>query len=502
MIRLPTRVIGVSSDPPRLIVTRDEGITYGRYAALSYCWGGPQPIRTTRETLSDHIRSIPFKSLPRTLQDAITVTRKLGLKYIWIDALCIIQDDEADRQRELPSMGKIYNSAYVTISASTAVSCHDGFLEPRQLEHKPIRLRAKSLNAKMGSVLLMRDFSEVFQDSVPIHKRGWTLQEHLLAPRLLVFGLLRTQYICTAGIQYDGGSPIPLGAPRFGLPKLGYSTLFAAEYGGFMTEGSKRRIQSLPYRTHLMDLAVRMTGEVGKITQMLIEHWCDIVTAYTSRHLGVPDDRLDAIAGIAGKVHRRELGQYLAGIFSTYLHSQLLWRRAGNQLLLPRPTGRYRCPSWSWASVDGAVSLKVDPFQLSDIGASIQTPHVLRCQVAPISDTDKYSRFSSGMLQVLGKTKSMIIPVDPQTGNLAIPQACEGLSIIQDAISPWEHQFADVCFLIILDRRRYVQGINIEGLLLLKMEQAKYQRIGYFSGECESLEDNIIGWVEKEVTII
>ncbi|RYP76955.1 hypothetical protein DL770_007129 [Monosporascus sp. CRB-9-2] len=402
-IRLPTRVIDVSSDPPRLVVTKNEGLTYGRYAALSYCWGGPQVVCTTKETISMHTDSITLNNLPKTLRDAVTTTRGLRLKYLWVDALCIIQDDEADRMRELPCMAQIYNNAYVTISASTATSCHDGFLEPRRLKYKPIRLPAKCPNGKAGSVLLMHDISELRDEPDPIHTRGWTLQEHLLAPRLLMFGPLRMQFSCIARTRHDGGSPIAFGAQQSVFPDIGKSTLFAVKYGGFVSAGrtNKVRLQGLLYRTGLMRLALKMTNETPLLTQMLVQHWADIVTAYTARTLGVLNDRLAAISGIASKLHRPELGDYLAGLYSTYLHVQLLWRRSDQQLLLPRPK-EYRAPSWSWAAVDGVISLSINPDDIDRFGASIAVPSILESSIMSASDTDAYSRFTSGTLRVLG----------------------------------------------------------------------------------------------------
>ncbi|RYP08677.1 hypothetical protein DL765_008700 [Monosporascus sp. GIB2] len=382
--------------------------------------------------------------LPQTLQDAIIATRGLGLKYLWVDALCIIQDDEEDFSRELPHMAEIYNSAYVTISASTAATCHDGFLQPRQLKYKPIRLLASCPNGDRGFVLLMHDHLENAQELDAIHKRGWTLQEHLLAPRLLVFGPLRMQFICLTRTDCDGGTPVPFGAPRPGRLGVGKSTLFAAEYGGFMREGTKKGlIQSLLYRTHLMDLALWMTGEAGELSQLLVIHWGEIIAAYTARALGVPSDRLKAIAGIAKKMHRRELGRYLAGVYSTYLHVQLLWMRSEMQPLLPRPTGEYRAPSWSWAAIDGSVSLKIDPFNFEYFGKSIAIPRILQCEATPVSESDRYSSFASGILRVLGKTKSTTVHVDLQSRNLLVPLTYEGLSIIEDAITTSQDQVAE-----------------------------------------------------------
>jgi len=98
------------------------------YAALSYCWGGHQPIVATKSTMKDMMLDIPYSALPKTLQDAVTITIKLGLRFLWVDALCIIQDDQTQKQQEIAAMPNIYQNAHVTICAARSRSCDEGFL--------------------------------------------------------------------------------------------------------------------------------------------------------------------------------------------------------------------------------------------------------------------------------------------------------------------------------------------------------------------------------------
>lgn len=120
---LPTRVIDVGSSDggtvPRICET--NGVT-GDYIALSHCWGGGQPLKTTKENISSMKTGIPWAKLPNTFQDAITVTRRLGLRYLWIDSLCIVQDDAQDWEREAANMAVIFESAYLTIAATAATN--------------------------------------------------------------------------------------------------------------------------------------------------------------------------------------------------------------------------------------------------------------------------------------------------------------------------------------------------------------------------------------------
>lgn len=126
---LPTRVIQVGSDleEPYLYVSTQENADY---IALSHCWGGMVPTTTTLATLEQHQREIRFSELPRTFRDAITVTRKLNIQYLWIDSLCIIQDSPDDWEREAAKMGTVYRNSLVCIAADGALNSHEGcFIE-------------------------------------------------------------------------------------------------------------------------------------------------------------------------------------------------------------------------------------------------------------------------------------------------------------------------------------------------------------------------------------
>jgi hypothetical protein len=114
---LPTRVIDVGqSDHPRLCISNRN--QQACYVALSYCWGGQQEVLLTVDTLDAKIRGLCLENLPQTIRDAIEVTKKLGFRYLWVDALCILQDDQKDKRLEIEAMGNIYRNATLTVAAS------------------------------------------------------------------------------------------------------------------------------------------------------------------------------------------------------------------------------------------------------------------------------------------------------------------------------------------------------------------------------------------------
>lgn len=113
---LPTRYLNVDSNPPRLCVAEDGA--RGFYVALSHCWGKTQPLRTTSATIADRLISIPTADMPQTFRDAVLITRELGLEYLWIDSLCIVQDSQEDWEKESAKMGDIYRHLPATAGAT------------------------------------------------------------------------------------------------------------------------------------------------------------------------------------------------------------------------------------------------------------------------------------------------------------------------------------------------------------------------------------------------
>jgi hypothetical protein len=143
--------------------------------ALSYCWGGQQPVTMTSSTAQDITDGILVSVLPKTLQDAIVVTHKLGLRYLWVDALCIIQDSPQDLNREIAKMAETFQGAFITISAASASSVHQGFLRDRQWRSSIcLQLPYESGTATNGSVLIEQERRTYDSSEDPINLRAWT----------------------------------------------------------------------------------------------------------------------------------------------------------------------------------------------------------------------------------------------------------------------------------------------------------------------------------------
>ncbi|EGO51640.1 hypothetical protein NEUTE1DRAFT_32005, partial [Neurospora tetrasperma FGSC 2508] len=313
------------------------------WCALSYVWGGDQPVKTTKETLAAHYDGIPFDALPKTIQDAVRVCRGLAIPYLWIDALCIIQGDEQDLRRELGKMPEIYQHATVTISAAWSTKADDGFLYRRGYWYQfcpPIKLQEKEKRAK--TTMEGYAYEKRVWESDPINSRAWTYQEYALSQRVLLYRSTLLEWSCRTV------------SDSYGL--LEPSTL-----------AGKADHHYQP------DLQLDPDPEPFFALSSSHQSWSDIVMEYSSRHLSFASDKLRALSAIAQVYHRETGKEYLAGLWREDLPLALCWfampqtsynsttnasendnldsEPSPEKILQKRPTGN-RGPSWSWASID------------------------------------------------------------------------------------------------------------------------------------------------------
>jgi hypothetical protein len=191
--RLPTRVLEIEPDRTdrvkvRLLQTHGEE---ARYACLSHRWSSPAALVTSRANLASHVTGINWDALPRTFKEAILVTQSLELRYIWIDSLCIIQDDFYDREREVANMSSIYTNSYITIAATQSYGGEHGCFSEGGPRHRDHQISLERSDSSMTQTdLHVREKITHIGDmgaATPLLKRGWVCQERLLSPRLLHF---------------------------------------------------------------------------------------------------------------------------------------------------------------------------------------------------------------------------------------------------------------------------------------------------------------------------
>jgi Heterokaryon incompatibility protein (HET) len=318
---LPTRVLDVGpsdgSREPYLLVT--NGMR-GEYLTLSYCWGKTTAVKTEEANLGDRCREIQCSTLPKTIQDAIYITRKLRFQYLWVDALCIIQDSEdgEDWATESAKMGRIYGDSFLNIAAEAASDSSEGIFAERPPKRGVI-VPFYHHRIAAGQVTLQR---RITKDPrlTPLSTRAWTLQERLLAKRTLRYDSDSLSCRCKRGATGE-------------------------------TEGFRYANTFSKTLVNLLDNSPLYTT-----VEAALDKWYGLIQEYTPRRLTNENDKLPAISGLAHEFHNIINSQYLAGIWECDLISGLTWRsNRGDGDHVPNPRRLDRGPSWSWVSMDGPV---------------------------------------------------------------------------------------------------------------------------------------------------
>ncbi|RNJ57569.1 hypothetical protein D7B24_005787 [Verticillium nonalfalfae] len=396
-----------------------------RYIALSHCWGPDAPLTTTWATLTQREEGIEWKDLPRTFQDAITVARQLDVEYMWIDSLCIIQDDEDDWAVESLKMGFIYERAYLTVAAATAAGDRQGFLggSPGR-EHFASRTIDMDPFGGPSGVQARRVFdvrATTLQD--PLHTRAWTFQERIMPRRILTFSSA-VFFECHTGARCETGSGIH--ADPFYRANVGVA-------GDNFFRDKERRF---------LDLLRREADP-----RSLYDLWgVGIIEQVSKRRLTHARDVLPAISALARRFHAARPGDtYLAGMWRQDLAGALTWTADPNKrgaltrssLMVGlhddddddeegegsrcRTTRVYRAPSWSWASIDGPTCLD----GLGDVvGKGAESDWKFRVLDAhtDVSSANPYGEVTGGWLRIRGRLATAVLTiysnsfVDPKDG--------------------------------------------------------------------------------------
>jgi hypothetical protein len=199
---IPTRLIDVGHDGERLIrVWEPAPSDMCEYIALSHPWGKEPHFVTNIKNLAQHKDRIDVNDLPATFRDAVSTTRALGKRYLWIDSICIIQGPGGDFQEQVEKMETVFSSAYCVLVASRAYNQTDGFLQPRR-ERDYIALREKGNGAPFYICENIDDFNSHVLNG-HLNKRGWVLQEHALARRSVFFTEDQTYFECGDGVRCE-----------------------------------------------------------------------------------------------------------------------------------------------------------------------------------------------------------------------------------------------------------------------------------------------------------
>lgn len=213
--RLPARVldVGTSKGSCGKSVKIIENFC-GQYLALSHCWGTVRHLVTKRSNIESHKKGISLQNLPKTFQDAVILTRDIGLRYVWIDSLCIIQDDIKDWSNEAAKMADVYENAYCTIAATGSKGDQEGiFIQRSKQDVCP--LRYNGADTSITATYIEDDVAVMLElHKSPLSTRAWTLQERLLSRRMIHFTESRVIWECCCRFKTE--DLLVLGPEDFG----------------------------------------------------------------------------------------------------------------------------------------------------------------------------------------------------------------------------------------------------------------------------------------------
>ncbi|KAK5659842.1 hypothetical protein OQA88_13305 [Cercophora sp. LCS_1] len=344
----PLVAVQFTEVPILKLVEPDEPVPY---VALSYCWGANTLhwTTTTKSNIESHRKWISALTIPRTIAEAIQMARLLGFEYIWIDALCIVQDDVDDWTAEAARMGNVYGNAELVISANVTNDCTrptagfqtvgvayqvcfplDGFFDKvapgvvwdESLGDAEFPSPA-TFTSRDAVVLRMAHLHSIAQAGVyrPLDARGWTCQESLLGRRMLSVTGFECLWTCDQGVDCECGESQTVLENQIADAKKGQMWESTLSY---------RPVQ----RLRRAAVEGRVTEDLPCLATMR-NTWRQLVGDYTQRGLTVESDKLIAVSGMArvfGKVFsmlsqdwENPTPSYLAGIWRDNVHQDLLW---------------------------------------------------------------------------------------------------------------------------------------------------------------------------------
>ena len=306
----PTRLIEICKDGCRL---RTDILFGTPYTTLSHCWGTNDIFKLKRDNIDDLQNNIPLEELSKTFQDAILVTQSLGFSYIWIDSVCIIQDNVDDWRTESAKMSQVYGNSSVNIAATLAKNGSIGLFAERDT----MKMRSQYISTPRKKLFEFAPtgFYARCISSAPLTNRAWTFQERHLAERTMHFTSEQIMWECRDKIACE---TLPDGIPMAMIP----------------------RFDVFPSTVNPDD-------------------WCQTVSIYSRAKLTYGTDKLMAISGVARKFQERTPDQYLAGLWRRNIGRQLCWRKHEPNGTHESDSTPYRAPSWSWASTDCPVTWRL-----------------------------------------------------------------------------------------------------------------------------------------------
>ena len=492
---LPTRLLEVGSntskDDHQTIYLRENlgSLQDSRYATLTYCRGSKVSSTLTTANLAELKNGIFVSHLPRTFRDAIWMTHRLGIRYLWIDALCILQDVEQDWLYEGVTMSNLYTYSHINFCATASEDSSGGLFfdrEPSILNGCQVDVSWE--DAENGEYLCVPlNAREKIMTSSPLSHRAWAVQETLLSSRTIFFASDQLYWECCESRCTEAHPHKDSWGNKLG--------------------------EDLNHKSEFAQLRKGKSLSQAEFVVM----WGSILRDYTLGRLSRPSDKLMAISGIAQAVKAiRPNEEYLAGLWRSDLLRSLLW--------IGYPGGEkssrfetYVAPSWSWASVEGPVYtpgqnsfFDRDEKVLLDILEASTSPmagpvgpvnggHIkLRGRLCPVELGQNIDFPEMGSLSLLIDGHKMcewyvIAEVDDEKSDM-VWSRCQDLFCLQFTHNPSAEKAPE-------ERTPHVGLIKVsQGLILQATKSARGQfcRVGYWNTRCWSDYRQITDLLRRE----
>jgi hypothetical protein len=486
----PRRLLEIClNNTPAMIKLVDTNEVLAPYVCLSHCWG--QVITsclTLRDNMHHRQKGILYDELPKTFQDAVIITTRLGFTYLWIDSLCIVQDDILDWQNESKQMCSIYSNAALTIAASASKSSNEGFFRKSSPEHigKPVSIDSDVVgSAAIFSRETLRHQS-ILDSCSPLLKRAWVFQERLLSPRMLHFTSQELIFECRERTWCECSN----NQDWVSQTNLGISWQYPYEN---------------PKLSHSSALQNPSSPSLG-------DEWRKMVGRYSILSMTFPKDMLPAISGLAREMQPMR-GVYLAGLWvDTFIEDLAWWAKFPQS---PRPAV-WRGPTWSWISINTSVEHVTSSMTFSPTAKLILWEYVTAGQ-DPTGGIKSASVTLCGLAMSVQLLKTSLLPTLPELyeGPINIRSASIILNHILIPFIPdygndtngWIHDIDDedsfLCFKL---GTSSIFGGNKRAYALVlrkKLNASQYERIGLVLDDEFLLDAELIkDGVETQVAII
>lgn len=396
----------------------------GRYITLSHRWGTTAFNRLRLNLLQQYQDALHLDELPLTFQHVIILARKLAVRWIWIDALCIIQDSKQDWLQESAVMHKIYAHSYCNISATASLDSSGGLFRSRNCRRdwiQDVTVKVKDLlpggEDWISCTVVDLSFWERLVTHAPVNMRSWVLQERLLAPRVL--------HWCKDQIAFECRSVSLAECYPHAVPHMSIlqgelvEELFFKQIEPSVGQQLRRVRLQKEYPTMRREKLAEMVDGVGPRWHYY-EIWKRIVESYSKLELYKAEDRLIALSGVArtmGKLMDAQQipDRYVAGLWKEGLPCLLLWYVNESDTGEPqplednRPKDRdgqllgYRAPTFSWASVETRRGISFAELTANTAKVSVDVVRLVYLT------TDKFGLLTDGYILLKGILRRIVL---------------------------------------------------------------------------------------------